>query len=90
MQKNVKEGKFADRSNELDSGWGGEAFGTRKAAMTIEGNWIKGAAQKDYADVKYKTVELPEGPEGKGTLSVHRVLGRRRPTPRPRPRRSTS
>ena len=68
VQKNVKEGQFAF-APDLDSGWGGEAFGTGKAAMTIEGNWIKGALEKDYADVKYKTVELPEGPEGKGTLS---------------------
>ena len=28
---------------ELDAGWGGEAFGKNKAAMTIEGNWIIGA-----------------------------------------------
>jgi multiple sugar transport system substrate-binding protein len=68
VQKNVKEGQF-QFANQLDSGWGGEAFGTGKAAMTIEGNWIKGALEKDYADVKYKTVELPEGPKGKGTLS---------------------
>lgn len=68
VQKNVKEGQF-QFANQLDSGWGGEAFGTGKAAMTIEGNWIKGALEKDYADLKYKTVELPEGPKGKGTLS---------------------
>ena len=31
-------------SSDLDAGWGGEAFGTGKAAMTIEGNWINGRA----------------------------------------------
>ena len=33
---------------QVDAGWGGEAFGKGKAAMTIEGNWIKGAMQTDY------------------------------------------
>ncbi len=51
------------------AGWGGEAFGKGIAAMTIEGNWIKGGMQKDYPNLKYKVVELPTGPAGKGTLS---------------------
>ena len=51
------------------AGWGGEAFGKGIAAMTIEGNWIKGGMQKDYPSLKYKVVELPTGPAGKGTLS---------------------
>ena len=62
-------------SNQLDSGWGGEAFGTKKAAMTIEGNWIKGAVKNDYPDLKYKTVELPAGPKGKGTLQFTQCWG---------------
>lgn len=53
---------------DLGTGWGGEAFGTQKAAMTIEGNWITGALSADYPDVKYKVVELPAGPAGKGTM----------------------
>ena len=32
----------------VDAGWGGEAFGTGLAAMTVEGNWIIGAMQSDY------------------------------------------
>ena len=51
------------------AGWGGEAFGKGIGAMTIEGNWIKGGMQKDYPKLKYKVVELPTGPGGKGTLS---------------------
>ena len=51
------------------TGWGGEAFGKQLAAMTIEGNWIAGG-MKDYPDVKYKVVELPAGPAGKGTLCL--------------------
>jgi multiple sugar transport system substrate-binding protein len=74
VQKNVKAGNFK-MSNELDSGWGGEAFGTGKSAMTLEGNWIKGAAKNDYPKLKYKTVELPAGPKGKGTLQFTQCWG---------------
>jgi multiple sugar transport system substrate-binding protein len=37
-------------------------------AMTIEGNWIAGAMTHDYPTVKYKALQLPTGPAGKGTL----------------------
>ena len=43
--------------------------------MTIEGNWIKGAMKNDYPEVKYKTVELPAGPKGKGTLPFTQCWG---------------
>ena len=42
--------------------------------MTIEGNWISGA-KKDFPDLKYKTVELPAGPGGKGTLLFSNCWG---------------
>ena len=74
VQDNVKAGSFKF-ANQLDSGWGGEAFGTKKSAMTIEGNWIKGAVKNDYPDLSYTTVELPEGPKGKGTLSFTQCWG---------------
>ncbi|MBN9157534.1 ABC transporter substrate-binding protein [Microbacterium sp.] len=61
---------------DLGSGWGGEAFGTQKAAMVVEGNWITGAMTNDYPTVKYKAVELPAGPEGKkGTLQFTNCWG---------------
>ncbi|WP_328345212.1 extracellular solute-binding protein [Streptomyces violaceus] len=60
---------------QLDSGWSGEAFGKQKAAMTIEGNWIAGAMKNDYPGVKYKTVPLPAGPAGKGTLAFTQCWG---------------
>jgi multiple sugar transport system substrate-binding protein len=53
----------------IDTGWGGEAFGKQLAAITFEGNWIKGALQNDFPDVKYSVNEMPAGPEGQGTLS---------------------
>ena len=61
---------------DLGAGWGGEAFGTQKAAMVVEGNWITGAMSHDYPNVKYKTVELPAGPDGKkGTLQFTNCWG---------------
>ncbi len=59
----------------IDAKWGGEALGTGKAAMTIEGGWINGAMQKDYPQVQWKAVELPAGPGGKGTTVFSNCWG---------------
>lgn len=74
VQKLLKEGvmKFP---KQVDSGWGGEALGKGKAAMTIEGNWIVGAMKSDYPNIHYRVVELPAGPAGKGTLSFTQCWG---------------
>ncbi|MFB8271235.1 extracellular solute-binding protein [Streptomyces sp. NPDC055955] len=60
---------------DLGSGWGGEAFGKGKAAMTVEGNWLAGAMKKDYPDTAYKVLSLPEGPGGKGTMAFTNCWG---------------
>lgn len=60
---------------QVGAGWGGEAFGTKKAAMTIEGNWITGAMSADFPDVDYRVAPLPEGPAGAGTLSFTNCWG---------------
>ena len=62
-------------TGDVGAGWGGEAFGTGKAAMTIEGNWIAGALKADFPDVKYQVAPLPEGPEGPATLSFTNCWG---------------
>ncbi|WP_392466143.1 extracellular solute-binding protein [Arsenicicoccus cauae] len=62
-------------SKQVDAGWGGEALVKRKAAMTIEGNWIRGALAKDAPDLKVKVAELPAGPKGKGTLMFTNCWG---------------
>ena len=62
---------------QLDAGWAGEAFGKGKAAMTIEGNWIKGAMQNDFPNIKYTVHPLPAGPKGAGHALLHPVLGHR-------------
>jgi len=73
--QSMLDGGEAVLAPDVDAGWGGEAFGTQKAAMTIEGNWIRGAMENDYPDVEYTVAELPEGPAGKGTLLFTQCWG---------------
>lgn len=74
VQQMLRDGVLAFPSA-IDSGWGGEAFGTGRAAMTIEGNWIVGALGNDFPDVPYRVVELPAGPAGQGTLQFTNCWG---------------
>lgn len=74
VQQLLKSG-VAAYPKQVGAGWGGEAFGKQVAAMTIEGNWIKGALKTDFSGVKYKAVELPAGPKGKGTLAFTQCWG---------------
>lgn len=74
MQDNLTNGNF-QFVTQLDAGWGGEAFGTGKAAMTIEGPWIIGAMTNDYPDIDWTAVELPEGPAGQGTMAFSNCWG---------------
>jgi multiple sugar transport system substrate-binding protein len=67
VKQMMKAGTFK-LTSQLGAGWGGEAFGKGMCAMTIEGNWIAGAMTHDYPTVKYKALQLPTGPAGKGTL----------------------
>ena len=59
----------------MSVGWGGEAFGKELAAMTIEGNWIKGAMKNDYPNVAYTVAEVPAGPAGPGTMVFTQCWG---------------
>ncbi|GAB3057476.1 ABC transporter substrate-binding protein [Intrasporangium mesophilum] len=75
VQKMMKDGSLKFMTDTKPAtGWGGEALGKGVAAMTIEGNWISGA-KKDFPNLKYKTVELPAGPGGKGTLLFSNCWG---------------
>lgn len=74
MQENLSNGNFQFAS-QLDAEWGGEAFGTGKAAMTIEGPWIIGSLTNDYPDINWTAVELPEGPGGPGTMQFSNCWG---------------
>lgn len=73
-QDNLEAGNF-QFAQQLDAGWGGEAFGTGAAAMTIEGPWITGALSNDFPDVNWFAAPLPEGPGGPGTLTFSNCWG---------------
>ena len=60
---------FMQTASQVGAGWPGEALGKESAAMVIEGNWIIGFMSKTFPAVEYKSVELPAGPKGKGSLS---------------------
>src|SRR5262245_58104954 len=68
-------GGLAVYPKQVDTGWGGEAFGKGKVAMAMEGNWIKGALQSDFPNVKYVVRPMPAGPSGQGTLSFTQCWG---------------
>ncbi|MBA3523544.1 MAG: extracellular solute-binding protein [Geodermatophilaceae bacterium] len=74
VQSGLEAGSWSFAAD-LDAGWAGEAFGTGKAAMTIEGNWILGALAGDYPDVDYTVAALPEGPDGPATLTFTNCWG---------------
>lgn len=74
LQENLEAGNF-QLAAQVDAGWGGEAFGTGAAAMTIEGPWITGALTNDYPDVNWFATTLPEGPAGPGTLTFSNCWG---------------
>ena len=74
VKDNLVAGSFKTAAD-VGAGWGGEAFGKQLGAMTIEGNWITGALKSDFPNLKYKVVELPAGPAGKGTLQFTNCWG---------------
>lgn len=74
VQSLLKSG-YAQYPKQLSAGWAGEAFGKGLAAITFEGNWIKGAMQSDYPTIKYTVNPMPTGPKGAGTLSFTQCWG---------------
>lgn len=74
VKKLLNEGvlKFAADVGEGD---GGQALGSGKAAMTVEGNWVVGELANDFPDVDYTVVPLPKGPAGAGTLEFTNCWG---------------
>jgi multiple sugar transport system substrate-binding protein len=74
--KTLLTGGLAEYPKQLDAGWAGEAFGKGKVAITFEGNWIKGAMQTDYPNIKYTINPMPTGPTGQpGTLEFTQCWG---------------
>lgn len=44
---------------DLGLGWNGEAFGTGKAAIMEEGNWVYTTLKNDYSDIDFGVKEMP-------------------------------
>jgi len=53
----------------VDAGWGGEAFGTGRAAMAMEGNWVIQFLLENYPELNWGVTELPAGEFGKATMA---------------------
>ena len=62
-------GGSAATPQDIDTGWGGEAFASGAAAMTIEGNWIIPFLRDQFPDTDFAVAELPSGPAGPGTFA---------------------
>lgn len=45
--------------DDLGADWPGAAFGSGKAVMMMEGNWIQAALKTDYAGVPFQVREMP-------------------------------
>jgi multiple sugar transport system substrate-binding protein len=64
-----KQGGYGTYSGALGAGigWPGDAFAKGKAAMVMEGGWLI-PFMKDYPDIKWSAVELPQG-KSRGNLT---------------------
>ncbi len=64
---------------DVDSGWGGEAFGKQAACFTLEGSWMIPFIRDQFPNFKYgqhwDIAPLPGGPGGKYTLAFTVILG---------------
>ena len=89
VQRNVKAGNF-QMSNQLDSGWGGEAFGTKKAAMIDRGQLDQGRRQERLPRPEVQDRRAARRARRARAPSSSPSAGASRPTPRRRRRPSTS
>lgn len=65
----LHEAGYAKPPADIDTGWGGEAFATGAAAMTIEGNWIVPFLGQNFPELEWEVAEMPQGPNGPGTFA---------------------
>ncbi len=57
----------------VDAGWGGEAFGQRRVAMAMEGNWVIKYLLDQFPDLNWGVTELPMHPDGGQATMVFTV-----------------
>lgn len=74
---------LASPPGQLDSGWCGEALGTGRASMVIEGNWIVPFLGDSFPDIQWAAAPLPAGPAGQGTWAFTAAYGYSVKSPNP-------
>ncbi|SEE31665.1 sugar ABC transporter substrate-binding protein [Jiangella alba] len=74
LKDNMDAGTFAFAPT-IDAAWGGEALGSGKSAMTIEGAWIVGALQNDFPERQWTAVPMPAGPGGPAATAFTNCWG---------------
>ncbi|MCE7792036.1 ABC transporter substrate-binding protein [Salipaludibacillus sp. CUR1] len=65
--RNEKE--IAASPADVGAEWGGDMFGTERASMIIEGNWMIEFMEDAFPDVNYGVVEVPTINDNKGTMA---------------------
>ena len=60
---------------DVGAGWCGEAIGKKLVGMTYEGGWMVNFMRQDYADVEWKAVPLPAGPQGNADVIFTNGIG---------------
>jgi len=79
--KRVDAGKtpYVVLPRDVDSAWGGEAFGKQQACFTFEGSWMIPFIRDQFPGFKYDErwgiSVLPKGPGGRYTLAFTVILG---------------
>lgn len=79
--KRVDAGKtpYVVLPRDVDSGWGGEAFGKQKACFTLEGSWMIPFIRDQFPNFKYgeqwDIAPLPRGAGGRYTLAFTVIVG---------------
>lgn len=59
----------AIQPDDLNSSWAGEAFGTERVGMIIEGSWVVPYLQKEYPNLTFGVAPLPRGPATRATVA---------------------
>ncbi len=66
---------YAVESLDLSSSWTGEAFGTGRVGMIIEGSWIINYLDKEYPNLDYGVSPLPRGAAQNATVLFGNCYG---------------
>ena len=54
---------------EIGLGWNGEVFGTGKAVIMEEGNWVYGNLVQNYPEIKFEVIDMPSYLGEKSSMS---------------------